>query len=526
MHEHTTKDLVGKFILFATILASGMAFLDGTVVTIAIPVIQSKLHATVADIQWIVNGYALFLAALILISGALGDRFGRRKVFLYGIGIFTIASFLCGMSFGITQLVLFRVLQGIGASLMVPGSLSIINVSFKESVRGKAIGMWSGFAGGVAALGPFLGGWLVQTYGWSSIFFINIPLGILAFFITLRYVPETKNDSATRIDTQGALYIFLSLFGIVYGLIRGPENGWDILAVGSLIAGITFLLLFIRVEMQVKEPLVPFSLFKSSLVTGANLATLFLYAALYGVIFFLVLNFQQVQHYSPLLAGLGMLPTILLITFLSGIGGTLADKIGPRIPMIVGPLLVSCAMVLFILPARHANYFLGYMPGLILFGLGMAIVIAPLTKSALSVESKFSGAASGINNAVARIAGLLAVALFGVIMVSFFKSQLHTRLTTSLMQPVQMQQIITQENKMGAIEIPHTFGSTTKTIAQNAIEDSFVYAFDWVMASGAMLAFLSAVISYFTINPKKANVTIHDLTKRSSLRAPASPRGE
>ena len=503
--QYSIKDLEGKLVLFATILASGMAFLDGSVVNIAIPTLQSALHATITDIQWVVNGYALMLCSLILISGALGDRFGRKKIFVYGIGLFIISSFLCSISQSITQLILFRALQGIGGAMMVPGSLSIINVSFSESVRGRAIGLWSGFAGGVAALGPFAGGWLVQIFGWRSIFYINIPLGLLAILITLRFIQETKNHESTRIDYIGSLLIFLSLLGIAYGLISGPDLGWNNpVILGSLMSGIILFVLFIVAQLKIKNPLVPLQIFTSSLVTGANLATLFLYFALSGVIFFLVLNFQQVQHYSPIFAGLGMLPTILLITFLSGTGGTIADKIGPRAPMILGPTLVGIGMSLLVLPGKNANYFLQYMPGLTLFGLGMSVVIAPLTKSALSVEEKYSGAASGVNNAVARVAGLLAVALLGAIVLSLFKTQLQNRISTSGLNASEQQQVMKQDNKLMAIDIPRSINNQAKTIAENAISDSFIYAFRWAMGINASLAFLSAIVAFFLIHNNKS----------------------
>jgi len=481
-----------------------MAFLDGSVVNIAIPTIQEKLNATLTGIQWVVNGYMLMLCALILISGALGDRFGRKRIFSYGIVVFIVTSFLCSISHTILQLEIFRVLQGIGGAMMVPGSLSIINISFEESVRGRAIGLWSGFAGGVAALGPLLGGWLVQTLGWQSIFYINIPLGLLALFLAIRYVPETRNHESTTIDILGTALIFVSLLGISYGLIMVPDFGWGSpVIIGSLIIGVVSFLLFIAAEKRVKQPLVPFTIFHSSLVTGANLATLFLYFALSGNLFFLVLNFQQIQHYSPIIAGLGMLPAILLITFLSGTGGTIADKIGPRIPMIIGPFIVSIGMALLVIPGNNANYFIYFLPGLVLFGIGMSLVIAPLTKSALSVESKYSGAASGVNNAVARVAGLLAVALLGVIVLGFFKGQMTDRMLSSQLTKTEQQQIMIQQDKLGGIQIPNNFNDFTKMRAQNVIEESFIYGYRWAMGINAFLALLSAVISFFTIHYKK-----------------------
>ncbi len=504
MKKVTIHSLEGKIILAATILASGMAFLDGSVVGIAIPTIQAKLNATITGIQWIVNGYTLMLCSLILISGALGDRFGRKRIFIYGIGLFIVSSFLCSISQSINELVLFRVIQGIGGAMMVPGSLSIINTSFEENNRGYAIGIWSGFAGGVAALGPLAGGWLVQFFGWPSIFYINIPLGLIALLLAIKYVPESRNDESTKIDILGSIFIFFSLLGLAWGLISVPDLGWGSPLISiSLIGGIISFILFIIVQKKSAHPLIPFKIFDSSLVVGANLATLFLYFALNGVIFFLILNLQQVQHYSPIIAGLCMLPTILLITFLSGKGGSVADKLGPRLPMILGPLTVSLGMALLIIPGTHANYFTQYLPGLILFGLGMAFVIAPLTKSALAVEGKYSGAASGVNNAVARIAGLLAVALLGLIVVSLFKAQLTEKINSASMTPVAKHQIMIQQDKLGGIEIPRTFDLHTKHIAQSAIDDSFIYGFRWAMGINALLALISAVISFFTIHNKK-----------------------
>ena len=495
-------------ILAATILASGMAFLDSSVVGIAIPTIQAKLNATITGIQWIVNGYTLMLCSLILISGALGDRFGRKRIFVYGIGLFIFSSFLCSISHSINQLVIFRIIQGIGGAMMVPGSLSIINSSFEEKYRGYAIGIWSGFAGGVGTLAPLAGGWLVQSFGWPSIFYINIPLGIIALVLAFRYVPESRNDESTQIDIVGSIFIFLSLLGLAWGLISVPDLGWgNPMIITSLLGGIIAFIYFIIVQKKSSHPLVPFSIFKSSLVVGANLATLFLYFALSGVIFFLVLNFQQIQHYSPIIAGLAMLPTILLITFLSGKGGSIADKIGPRLPMILGPLIVAIGMGLLIIPGTHANYFTQYLPGLILFGLGMAFVIAPLTKSALAVEGKYSGAASGVNNAVARIAGLLAIALLGLIVVSLFEGQLSQKVMSSSMNSSAKQQIMIQQDKLGGIEIPTNFNLQTKRIAQSAIDDSFIYGFRWAMGINALLALISAIISFFTIHNKKVKQT-------------------
>jgi EmrB/QacA subfamily drug resistance transporter len=500
----TTKTIEGKLILLATILASGMAFLDSSVVNIAIPTIQEKLHATISNAEWVVNAYALMLASLILISGSLGDHFGRKKIFVYGIGTFILASFLCGISQNILQLILFRGLQGIGGAMMVPGSLSIINTNFAENIRGRVIGLWSGFAGGVAAIGPFLGGYLVQTFGWQAIFYINIPLGLLALWITIQFVPEEKNEQKRKVDFLGATSIFLSLLGITYGLMKEPSLGWtNPTILVSLLGGLILFIFFILTQMKSKHPLIPLEIFSSSFVTGANLATLFLYFALSGVIFFLVLNIQQVQHFSPLLAGMSMLPTVLLITFLSGPGGTIADKIGPRIPMTVGSFIVAIGMATFVIPTTNANYFLYFFPGLILFGLGMSLVIAPLTKSALLVDSKYSGTASGVNNAVARVAGLLAIALLGLILVTLFSSRLEKGVKTSSLTKIEQQQILDQREKLGAITIPQNFSQGVKEETQTIIDNSFVYGFKWIMGINAFLALLSGIVSFFLIRKIK-----------------------
>ena len=503
MNNLTVKSPQGKLILLATILASGMAFLDGSVVNIAIPTIQAKLGADLSGIQWIINAYTLMLASLILICGALGDRFGRKRVFISGIVLFTISSFLCSISNSTTELALFRALQGVGGAMMVPGSLSIINTFFESSSRGRAIGLWSGFAGGIAALGPFLGGWLVQTLGWQAIFYINLPIGLLAFLITLKFVPESKNNDAGKVDFAGSALLFAGLLGIAFSLINGPEQGF--LSPGiliGLVAGFVSLIIFAVRNSKSKNPLVPLAIFKSPLVVGANLATLCLYFALAGVIFFTVLNFQQLQHYPPVLAGLGLLPSVLLITFLSGKGGSLADKIGPRKPMIIGPLIVSLGMAYIAFSGMRANYFIQFMPGLILFGIGMSIVIAPLTKSALAVEEKLSGSASGVNNAVARIAGLLAVALLGAVIALIFNLKLTSSLQNSSLSGDSQQVILSQKSKLMAIDIPTTFSSQERSEVSQALDNSFLYGFRWIMGINAFLAFLSAVIAYFTIHPK------------------------
>jgi len=507
MEEYVINSAKGRWVLVATILASGMAFLAGTMVIIALPTIQSDLNASIYGIQWIVNSYVLALAVLILVSGSLGDRFGRKRIFCYGIAVFVLGALLSGFAKSIAWLVAFQAFQGVGAAMMIPGSLAIINSCFASSHRGQAIGLWAGFAGGIAAFGPFLGGWLVETFSWPSVFFFNVPIGILALLVVSRFVPESRNPEARRVDWVGTLFITLALFGLAYGLIRGPLAGWSsALVLTALATGIAGFIFFILYEMRATEPIVPLAIFKNPLVAGANMVTLLLYFALNGMIFFIVLNFQQVQGYSPIFAGLGLLPPIILITFLSGPAGSLADKIGPRMQMILGPTIVALGMGLLIIPGINANYYIHFMPGLILFGGGMALVIAPLTKSALAVSQKFSGVASGVNNAVSRVAALMAIAILGAVVVSLFTIRLNNEVYASLLNPEEKIQILSQADKLGGITIPVEFKEEERVVAQTIVKESFVYGFRWAMGIAAFLALLSAIIAFFMIhNPLLEN---------------------
>lgn len=496
----------GKLALLATILASGMAFLDGTVVTIAIPTIQAQFDANITQIAWVVNGYSLTLASLMLISGALSDRFGRKRIFSIGIGLFTLFSLFLAFSSSMAQLILGRIGQGIAASLMVPGSLGLINTTFAKEERGKAIGYWAGASGAIAAAGPFLGGWLTQTFGWPSIFFLNIPLGIATLVLCAKTLAETRLNAKRSLDLLGTVFLFLSMFGISYGLMNGPTTGWsNPLVYAALSLGGVSSILFLFVETHVAAPLLPLSLFQSPLVTGANLATFFLYFALNGVMFFLVLNFQQIQHYSPAIAGIAMIPAILIITFLSGPAGGLADRIGPRIPMIAGPLVVSIGMMFLTIAGRQANYFFSFLPGLVLLGCGMSLVIAPLTKSALSVPEHYSGAASGVNNTTSRFSALLAVALLSALVTTIFTKTLTTKLSHLSLSSVDKEHILSQAEKLGGIDIVANIAPRDQLFIQEVIDESLLLSFRYALGIGALCALFSAVISFFTIPPIPKN---------------------
>ncbi len=490
--------------MLATLLASGTAFLMGTAVTVALPTIQLNFGASISGIQWVINSHLLSLGAFLLIGGSLGDRYGRKRIFILGIIIFITGAILSGFARTITYLIMFQALQGIGSALMIPQSLAIINVCFTEEQRGKAIGLWAGISGGIAALGPWLGGWLVESFSWRAVFFMTVPISISAIVITYIFIPENKGTYTRKLDWTGMLLVLGGLFGIVFGLIVGPVNGWNTLPVLiGLICGPIFISLFILFELRQSEALVPLQIFRNPLVAGANTATLLLYFALNGVIFFLVLNFQQIQGYSPALAGLGLLPPIVLITLFAGPAGALADRIGPRLPMIIGPMVVSAGMALLNLSGTDASYLKHFLPGLILFGMGMALVIAPLTKSALSVEPRFSGAASGVNNAISRIAALMAVAILGAIVISAFTTHLSDVITASALAQAEQEMILSQSDRLGGIIIPESFNESTRNLVKNAIGESFISGFRRAMAVGAALSFGAALVSFFTIHNRR-----------------------
>jgi EmrB/QacA subfamily drug resistance transporter len=487
-------------ILAAAVLASGMAFLDGSTTNIALPTIQAQFHAGISQLQWVVNAFMLSLASLLLLSGSLGDRFGRKKIFLLGIGVFVVASLLSGLSHSALFLALSQALQGIGAALMIPGSLAIINHTFESAERGRVIGLWAGLSGGIATLGPLAGGWLIQHFGWPMIFYINIPLGILAFIVAAAVVPESANPQAKKLDFVGAALIVFGLLSLTYGLIQGPSRGWGTpIILAALGAAVIFIGTFFWYERHHREPLLPLSLFRSPLVLGANLATLLVYFTLTGMMFFLVLNLQQVQGYSPIATGLSLLPATLIITFLSGFGGSLADKFGPRRQMIVAPLIVSAAMLLLARTGVGANYWIDYFPGLTLFGIGMCLFIAPLTKSALAVDSAHSGVASGVNNAVSRLAGLLAVALLGAIVAGMFSHYLAKTLQARGVPAEQKSVMMSQSDKLATISIPQNITGSEHDALTAAVQNSFVKSFRLAMIINAALAALASVVAFFYI---------------------------
>jgi len=492
----------GPWILAAAILGTSMAFIDSTVVNVALPALESSFKAGVIDVQWVVESYGLFLGALILVGGAAGDRFGRRKVFLTGIALFALASAACGMAQSIHQLIAARALQGIGAALLTPGSLAIISASFPEAERGRAIGTWSGFSAITTALGPVLGGWLIQHATWRWIFFINLPLAAAVILISIVHVPESRGPVAKRLDLLGALLAIIGLGGLVFGLIESPRLGWTNREVsGSLLIAIVSLISFPFVEARAPSPMVPLTLFRSRTFSGANLLTLFLYAAL-GIFFFIFpMNLIQVQRYSATAAGAAALPLILLIFFLSRWSGGLVSRYGAKPPLIIGPLIAAAGFALFTVPGIGSSYWKSFFPAFLVLGFGMAVSVAPLTTAVMgTVDQKFAGAASGINNAVARVAGLLAIAVFGILMVNAFATRLDRQLANVNFPPAARQQLLSNRTRLAAIDPPSGLDPAQTVNAKTAIDNSFLFAFRLVAFCCASLAIASAATATLIID--------------------------
>jgi EmrB/QacA subfamily drug resistance transporter len=496
------------WILTATILGSSLAFIDGTVVSVVLPIIQRELHATIVDAQWIVEIYLLFLASLILVGGAVGDRWGRERVFTAGVAVFSIASIGCGLSPNIGTLVVWRALQGIAAAFLVPGSLAILGASFTPGERGRAVGTWSAATAIVTAAGPILGGWLAQHYSWRVIFFLNVPLAIAVIAIMWLEVPSTRPAAkATRsLDWTGALLITAGLGGIVYAMMESPKYGLGSLRVIlGLIIGFSLVGAFLAVEERVVRPLVPLMLFRSRAFSGANLVTLLLYAGVGGALFFLPFDLIQVHRYSASAAGASLLPLIICMAALSRTSGELAERIGITIPLTVGPLLAAIGLATFSLPGATGSYWVTFFPGMVLLGLGTAIAVAPLTTAVLSaVDDEFEGVAAGVNNAVARLGNLLCIGLLGIVIAHRFSRQLDAMLASARV-PVPVRQAISgQALQLAATTPPAGLDAATRTLVDHAITSATVSAFRATMIVSAALALAAAGVGATTLPPRRS----------------------
>lgn len=405
----------GKFVLAATVLGSGLAALDGTVVNVALPRIGEDLGGGLTTLQWTLNAYTLTLSGLLLLGGALGDRMGRRRIFILGVLWFTAASVGCALAPGTGVLIGMRALQGAGAALLTPGSLAILQASFRKEDRSTAVGAWSGLGGVATAFGPILGGVLVGVapWGWRLIFLINIPIAAVVILLSSRYIPESRDELATgRLDIRGALLASIGLGALVFGLTEGPANGWSAVNVTVLTIGVLMLITFIVLQAHTPDPLLPLELFRSRQFSAANLVTFAVYAALAGGLFLLPVQLQLVAGFSPVAAGAATLPITVIMLLLSARMGRLSARIGPRLPMTIGPIVAGGAMVWLSNIGAGSTYLGDVLAPMILFGLGLSITVAPLTSTVLAAAPDHQvGIASAINNDVARVAGLLAVAV-------------------------------------------------------------------------------------------------------------------
>jgi EmrB/QacA subfamily drug resistance transporter len=404
----------GRWVVAVTVLGSGIAALDATVVNIALPTIGREFHAGITSLQWVITGYTLTLAAFLLVGGSLGDHFGRRRIYTLGIVWFALASAACGFAPNAVSLIVFRVLQGIGGALLTPGSLAILESSFVPEDRGRAIGAWSGLGGVATAAGPLLGGYLISAASWRWIFFINLPVAAVVIAMSARHVPESRDPGATgRIDELGALTGVVFLTGITFAFIEAPSLGWSSPSVIAMTAvGVVGLALFLLRELRAPNPMLPLGIFRVRQFAATNAVTFIVYAALTGATFLLPVSLQVVSGYSPLESGLALLPLTLIMLTLSARSGMLASRIGPRLQMSAGPVVVGAGLGLLILATHGSNYFIYVLPAVLVFGLGLAITVAPLTATAMSAApADHSGIASAVNNDVARFGGLLAVAV-------------------------------------------------------------------------------------------------------------------
>jgi len=504
----TLSKATRTWVLAGTILGSSMVFIDGTVVNIALPVIQSALHATAIDMQWVVNAYTLFLAALMIVGGSLGDHFGRRRMFVTGTVIFALASVWCGFAPNINQLILARGLQGIGSALLTPGSLAIISATFEGKERGHAIGTWSGFTAITAAIGPVLGGVIAQYLSWRWIFFINIPLAIAVVAVSAG-IPESRDDEKVHhLDYAGALLATIGLGGLTYGLINAGAVGFgDRAVIAALALGVLALAAFIAVEARARAPMMPLTLFASRTFSGANLLTFLLYAALGGVLFFVPFDLIQVQHYTPTEAGLSLLPFIAFMVLLSRWAGGLVAQYGSKLPLIIGPTIAAVGFALFALPGVGGSYWTTFFPAVFVLGLGMAITVAPLTTTVLeAVDEEHVGLASAINNAVSRAGGLFSVAALSLVVLFVFNMRLDASITALHAPPPLTAHVAAkmapEREKLAAAQPPQDVPTQIRDELRSAILVAYQSGFRAAMLVGSVLALASAIIAAVLIEGK------------------------
>jgi EmrB/QacA subfamily drug resistance transporter len=508
MASISLNSAAGKWIMASTILASAMAFIDGTALNVVLPSLQRSLNASGTDLFWILNAYLLMLASLIILGGSLGDKLGRKKIFMIGIIIFMCGSAACGFSPDVHFLIACRSIQGLGGALMIPGSLSIISSSFASTERGKAIGTWSSVTTMVTIGGPILGGALADAGLWRFIFFINIPIGIISVLILIFKVDESRDEETDhKLDFPGAFTSLTGLALLTFGFLRIPEVGFsDPQSYLSLTVGLIALIIFIFIERYSKHPMMPLQLFSNKTFSGANLLSFFLYAGLTAGILFLNLDLIQAQGYKQFQAGLTLLPFTLLMIFLARYAGSLADKHGPRLFLIAGPAVAGLGMLLlsFIQQTNGpSSYFTSFFPGILLFGLGMSFTVAPLTATVMgALPAHYSGTASGINNATTRIAGVFANAILGALAILFFSGFLSEKINNMHLNADEKRSVMQQVNNLGNAKPPAQINDADKTTISSTYREAFIDTYSKIMKICAALAFAGAFMSFLFIKNK------------------------
>ena len=501
MSQRDTDAAQEFWILAASILGSSMAFVDGTVVNVALPVMQRDLAASATAVQWVIEAYLLTLSALLLLGGSLADRLGRRRIFGLGVALFAAASVACALAPTIPWLIVSRAVQGVGGALLVPTSLAVLSAGIPDERRGRAIGRWSAFTSATAGLGPVLGGWLVEKGSWRWALWINVPLALGTLAITFSKVAESRDPHPAGIDLRGAACGTLGLAGLVFGLLEGSRLGFTHSPViVALAVGAISLAVFIPVERRASSPMLPLDMFQSRTFSGANLLTLLLYAALGAELYFLPFNLIQVHRYTPAEAGAALLPLIVLMALLSGRSGKLADRFGPRPSLVVGPLIAAVGYALLALPGVDGSYWTTFFPPVTVLGLGMAVTVAPLTTTVMDSAGRAqAGVASGINNAVSRLASLLAIAVFGILAYHRFGAALVRRLTPLGLPPEVRRQLNREQGRLAAATIPASLPPRLRTAVGATIAGSFVEAFQLVSLVAAGLAVAASVTAWLLI---------------------------
>lgn len=484
--------------LVAAVIGSSMSFIDGTAVNVALPILQHDLHASAAAGQWVVESYALFLSALILIGGSLGDLYGRKKIYGIGIAIFAFASIVCALAPSIGWLIAGRSLQGLGGALATPGSLALISVNFSGEARGRAIGTWSGASAVTAAFGPVLGGTLAQLGSWRWVFVINIPLAALVLAILVLRVDESRDGSASRrVDVWGATLATVGLGALVYGLIALGGGAFAAPSFAAIVIGISALVGFVVLEARESQPMIPLALFRVRRFALANAYTLFVYAALGGSLFFVPFDLINVQHYPPSLAGAALLPMIVILVIFSPASGGLVARIGARTPLAAGASIVACGFVLFARASSGGSYWTTFFPAAIVLGLGLSALVAPLTTTVMdALEPANAGIASGINNAVSRAAGLLAIAVLGIVLAATFSATFDRRLARTHVSAATSEMLAHERATIVAGRVPAGIASASdRRIVSDAITVAYGDGFRTVMLVSALLALLSVPIA-------------------------------